>query len=235
MNSKKKLVLLTLVAMLVVTSTIIIINPIKKAKASNYYETTKCIIFDNTKLNWSEVYAYCWNADGDVEVIKFNQQDANTFYGTIFNPYLTDVLFKNTPGKDNWDKQTEDYKLPNGPNNFLFKPTKTEGKIEGKFTYSNYKYITINYKNDSITTPYVYYKIGDSNWSEGFGIKMQASTTKEGFYQVKFLVADKDELVCCFNNGTNNSTWDNNQNNYVLQTTNSFNTDYTIENGVVSK
>ncbi|MCR5608662.1 MAG: hypothetical protein K6G26_06330 [Lachnospiraceae bacterium] len=177
------------------------------SEASNYYGAFTFIRFDNTNTKWDACYAYCWTNKGDVDIYELKTQEVNTFACNINGDAYDKILFKNTPGKDNWDNQTADYDMVSGPTNYTFIPTKTDGKVEGKFVEHDYSVVTVKYSNDTIADPHVYFQIGDGKWSDGFGFQMK---NKGDYSEADIYVADAAELKMCFNNGDNNTAWDNN-------------------------
>ncbi len=69
--------------------------------------------------------------------------------------------------------------------------------------------------------PYIFYKIGDGDWTPGYGVAMEANTEKYGFlYKYVILLGDTSEgATVCFNDGEEN--WDTNNGQY-----------YTAQNGI---
>ena len=201
------------------------------SEASNYYGAFTFIRFDNTNTKWDACYAYCWTNKGDVDVYELKTQEVNTFACNINGDAYDKILFKNTAGKDNWDKQTADYDMVSGPTNYTFIPTKTDGKVEGKFVEHNYSVVTVKYANDDFTTPYVYFQIGDGQWTDNHGFLME----KKGDYrEAQIYVSEAAELKMCFNNGDDCKAWDNNNcNNYCVDITKSGSKTITIENGEI--
>lgn len=76
--------------------------------------TYKKVSYDNSKTNWSNVYAYVWvEGDNSVtpEVLAATSIDGNTYTFEVASTYK-DILFKNLPGTNSWDQQTADATVP---------------------------------------------------------------------------------------------------------------------------
>ncbi len=208
-----------------------------KSKASNYYGVYSGYIFDNTETKWDAVYAYCWDYDDKVTVYECVPEGANA-YATSFNGYqYKGMLFKNTPGTDNWDKQTEDLKVPNGPASYLFAPSNINGnRVEGEFKNYGNSAVTVYYKNDTITNPHIYYQIGNGSWTDGYGYQMTESKAKPGYYEAKIFLSVNGNVKCCFNNGDDTTAWDNNntQDYSFSFDVPAWNKSVTIDNGVMT-
>ena len=101
---------------------------ISDEKQGNY------VYFDNSISKWEQVYAYVWNDSGDVAVFAATKVDDNLYHFHIDESY-THILFKNTEGTSNWDKQTVDQSIPVEGNN-CFKADSTSSKTGGSW----YKY-----------------------------------------------------------------------------------------------
>ncbi len=237
-KSVKVFLMIAIVAIVSIASVAIygMKNGSGKSKASNYYGTLSGIYFDNTEVRWNAVYAYCWDKKGNVDVYELKQCGANAFCASI-NGYLYDgMLFKNTPGKDNWDKQSKDLKMPYGPSSYMFSPTTYEGAIDGKvYDYANSS-VTVYYKNDTITNPHIYYQVGNGKWTDGFGYKMIESKKKPGYYEAEIFLPANGSVKCCFNNGDNNTAWDNNNTKDYSFTFGvpAWSREVTIDNGVMT-
>lgn len=78
--------------------------------------------------------------------------------------------------------------------------------------------ITVYYKaSSSWSKAYIHYKIGNGSWTKAPGVKMEATTEKNG-YNYKFVIdcGDATSATVCFNNGS--GSWDSrNQANYKLK------------------
>ena len=74
----------------------------------------KKVSYDNSKTNWSKVYAYVW-VEGDSSVAPVTLEAAsvsgNTYTFEVASTYKN-ILFKNLAGTSNWDKQTADTTVP---------------------------------------------------------------------------------------------------------------------------
>lgn len=106
-----------------------------KVKGSWESYTTTNVFYDNAKTKWSSVYAYVWNAkDKTVSPKVVSGVEAfNHYYMFEIEQEYTDILFKNTDGTNNWDKQTKDQKVPTSSKT-CFKPSSTSGKVAGSWS-----------------------------------------------------------------------------------------------------
>ncbi len=87
--------------------------------------------YNNSKTNWSKVYAYVW-ADGvSAKVYEGTKVATNVYQFSIPKKY-TNVLFKNTSGTNNWDKQT-DHVLIQSADGYIFIPNSSSNKTSGKW------------------------------------------------------------------------------------------------------
>lgn len=72
--------------------------------------------FNNSKTNWSNVYAYVW-VEGDSSVtpvvLPKTSVSGSTYTFKVASTYKN-ILFKNTSGTSNWDQQTADTNVPTG-------------------------------------------------------------------------------------------------------------------------
>ena len=106
------------------------------------------VVFNNSNTMWKQAYAYVWNNPEDYAVFEAQevrditmwkdehggwQQADRYFIYSIPNNY-SHILFKNTAGTDNWDKQTVDMNMPTDNNNMFLANMyglNGEGKYEG--------------------------------------------------------------------------------------------------------
>lgn len=94
----------------------------------------RTVKFDNSSVNWNNVYAYIWT-EGDssvvARVISATNVQGSKYTFEIPSNYKN-VLFKNT--QSNWDKQTLDAFVP-ATNNMIYKTTGVDatGKVTGSF------------------------------------------------------------------------------------------------------
>lgn len=96
--------------------------------------TSQTVYFDNSVSKWSNVYAYVWGDGQSTQAIKGTKTDANIYKLTIPNGYKK-ILFKNTAGTSNWDKQTQDTTIPTDGKN-CYKAKSSSNKSSG--TWSSY-------------------------------------------------------------------------------------------------
>lgn len=89
--------------------------------------------------------------------------------------------------------------------------------------------ITTIYYNGYVN-PYIHYQIGDGEWTDIPGVRMEESTEMEGYaYKAVINLGDSISATVCFNDG--NGTWDNNNgNNYTFGAGY-----YTYSNGRITK
>lgn len=94
--------------------------------------------------------------------------------------------------------------------------------------YSTKNEVTIYY--NGYANPYIHYQIGNKQWTNAPGVKMEASLEKPGYgYKITIDLDDDDKLTACFNNG--NGNWDsNNGKNYTFTVGK-----YTYSNGNITK
>ena len=94
--------------------------------------TYKTVSYDNSKTNWSNVYAYVWT-EGDSSVIPVvlgkTAVSGNTYSFKVASTYKN-ILFKNTNGTTNWDQQTADAVVPTS-DGYTFVPYSGNNKTDG--------------------------------------------------------------------------------------------------------
>lgn len=99
-------------------------------------EQTKVkVYFDNSNSKWSEVYAYIWASDGSqvTTVVKFELVDKeNSIYAADVSTAYPKMLFKNTDGTSNWDKQTNNLYVPSQSGQ-CYKPDSSSNKSSGNW------------------------------------------------------------------------------------------------------
>lgn len=96
--------------------------------------TSQTVYFDNSVSKWSNVYAYVWGDGQSTQTIKGTKTDSNIYKLTIPKGYKK-ILFKNTSGISNWDKQTQDTTIPTDGKN-CYKAKSSSNKSSG--TWSSY-------------------------------------------------------------------------------------------------
>lgn len=99
-----------------------------------FASTSQTVYFDNSVSKWSNVYAYVWRDGKSATTIKGTKTDTNLYQLTIPEGYKN-ILFKNTAGTSNWDKQTQDTTIPTDGKN-CYKANSTSNKSSG--TWSSY-------------------------------------------------------------------------------------------------
>ena len=91
------------------------------------------VYFDNSNAKWSNVYAYVWNDTTDFAVFSGSLvSGTNNIYKFTINGSYSNILFKNTDGTTNWDKQTLDLEMPADDNN-CYKPNNGSSKSGGSW------------------------------------------------------------------------------------------------------
>ena len=95
-------------------------------------------------------------------------------------------------------------------------------------TKDNNNTTTIYYSG--YNNPNIHYQIGNGSWTSVPGVKMEASSDKEGYpYKAVIDLREENTLTACFNDG--NGNWDsNNGKNYTFEKG-----VYTYSNGVITK
>lgn len=87
------------------------------------------LYYNNTKTSWSNVYAYVWSSGISAKVYSATKVATNIYKFSIPKQY-TNILFKNTSGTSNWDKQTADTYVPTGKAN-CYMPYSADNKTNG--------------------------------------------------------------------------------------------------------
>lgn len=98
--------------------------------------TSQTVYFDNSVSKWSNVYAYIWGDGKSTQVIQGTKSSNNIYQLTIPEGYKN-ILFKNTAGTNNWDKQTQDTTIPTDGKN-CYKTTSSSNRSNGTW----YSYTT---------------------------------------------------------------------------------------------
>lgn len=101
--------------------------------------TSQTVYFDNSVSKWSNVYAYVWGDGQSTQTIKGTKTNTNIYQLTIPKGYKK-ILFKNTAGTSNWDKQTQDTTIPTDGKN-CYKANSSSNKSSG--TWSSYTLPTV--------------------------------------------------------------------------------------------
>ena len=96
--------------------------------------TSQTVYFNNSVSKWSNVYAYVWGDGKSTKAIKGTKANTNIYQFTIPEGYKK-ILFKNTSGTSNWDKQTQDTTIPTDGKN-CYKAKSSSNKSNG--TWSSY-------------------------------------------------------------------------------------------------
>lgn len=115
--------------------------------------------FDNSKTQWSEVYAYVWTGN-TTTAVKGTWVESEVYSFTVSSNYQN-VLFKNTSGTSNWNQQTADAGSPQSGKIFI--PSSSANRTGGSWgAYTEPSYITVNYDNSKTNWFNVYAYV----WSE---------------------------------------------------------------------
>ncbi len=101
-----------------------------------FASTSQTVYFDNSVSKWSNVYAYVWGDGKSTKAIKGTKVDTNIYQLTIPEGYKK-ILFKNTSGTSNWDKQTQNTTIPTDGKN-CYKANSSSNKSNGTW----YSYTT---------------------------------------------------------------------------------------------
>lgn len=115
--------------------------------------------FDNSKTQWSEVYAYVWGG-GTTTAVKGIWIEPNVYSFTVSSNYQN-LLFKNTSGTGNWDQQTADIGSPQSEK--IFTPSSSANRTGGSWKICPVSSITVSYDNSKTNWSNVYAYV----WSEG--------------------------------------------------------------------
>ncbi len=203
----------------------------------------KVVYFCNEYYNdWSNAYAYVWNNEQDANVFEavgvttYEAKNSYKIYKFEIPGNYSNILFKNTAGTVNWDKQTRDLEMPTGEYDLFFYGTGGTGHLQEFWMNSRLMPV------DNVTpTPYVeknvatvYYtgtdKTGSKNWTSKCnihfkvngtwtsapGVKMTAVDSSKAMYVYTIDLGDATEATVCFNNGS--GKWDSNDGkNYVVK------------------
>ena len=148
-------------------------------------------------------------------------------YGDLFEAGSTTELIINTTGgkgQNYYDLEVNGKSIMTDKTSNKVSWTPTEAGIyeitayarEAEGGYVTYKYfLTIREKLRNGTViyykgyenPYIHYKIGNGNWTNAPGIKMEKTSEKEGYdYKIIIDLGYEDKLTACFNDG--NGHWD---------------------------
>lgn len=119
--------------------------------------------FDNSRTQWSDVYAYVWGGDTTIAV-KGTLVEPNVYSFRISSNYQN-VLFKNTSGTSNWAQQTADLGSPQSGKIFI--PSSSANETGGSWEIytdpSTVTCLTVNYDNSKTNWTNVYAYV----WTEG--------------------------------------------------------------------
>lgn len=108
------------------------VGPYVKEEAPEW--TLDVVYFDNSKTNWGEVYIYGWGNGLYEEAYKMTQIKGTDIWKyelpEPIYPGTESFLFKNTKGKDDWDKKTKNVKVVDGKNLYDGKAQAWSGTYE---------------------------------------------------------------------------------------------------------
>ena len=187
---------------------------------------------DGQTTKWSMSYAYVWNTPQDATCFKpvlVSKSIHNRIYKYKITGNYENILFKNTEGTTNWDKQTCDLKMPTDKNNCYYYGVELTGTHQEFWTTADYiaKAETITpaptstpatetvnvYYTTSYSTPYIHYITSTGAWTKAPGEKMNKDGNVASY---TINLGTLSEGKACFNNGS--GKWDNNGGkNYVIK------------------
>jgi len=167
-------------------------------------DTSVTFYYDNSKTQWSEVHAYVWGGD-TTTTVEGTLVENNVYSFTISSNYHN-VLFKNTTGTNNWDKQTADAGAPQSGK--IFVPSSSANRTEG--SWNDYEptpvtYTTVKYDNSKTNWSNVYAYV----WTEGDSSVtpvVLASTSVSGNTYTFSVASTYKNILFKNTNGTTN--WD---------------------------
>lgn len=122
--------------------------------------------------------------------------------------------FLNLP--DNYEREGYDYTYICNGEEITSWPITIKEDVVIDVEKESHNVITVYYKNTSWSQAYIHYKEGNGSWTAVPGVKMEATTEKEG-YNWKYVIelGDNTSASVCFNNGK--GAWDSkNSANYNL-------------------
>ena len=114
-----------------VTTAPVTTAPVTTAPVTTAPVENTMLYYNNSKTSWSNVYAYVW-ADGVSAKVYESTKVATDVYQFSVPKKYTKILFKNTSGTSNWDKQTDDV-LIQSTDGYIFVPNSSSNKTSGKW------------------------------------------------------------------------------------------------------
>ena len=188
-------------------------------------ETT--FYYNNSKTNWSKVYAYVWSDGVSAKTYEGTKVATNVYQFSVPKKY-TKVLFKNTSGTSSWDKQTDDVLIQN-TDGYIFVPNGSSNKTSGSWNVYGGKTPEPTTPAPAPTTPVpveeieFYYNNEKTNWSKVYAYVWSdgvSATTYEGtkvatnVYQFK---VPKKYAKVLFKNTSGTSNWDKQTDDVLIQ------------------
>lgn len=142
-----------------------------KVKGSWGNYTTTNVFYDNAKTNWSSVYAYVWNTKDKTvspKVISGVKAFGHYYMFEVEQEY-TNIIFKNTDGIDNWNKQTKGQTVPTSSKT-CFRPSGTSGKVVGAWSDIGRTLVSLKTVDWSLRQLMMIYANGTNGDSYGEGL-----------------------------------------------------------------
>ena len=189
------------------------------------------VYFDNSNVNWSNVYVYVWNyADGsDAKEIAGTKKTDNMYSFDVTG--YANLLFKNT--SVTWNKQSADFVTADVRGRVFKAYSVGDTFVNGTWYGPSYtatptvaptnspvvtqvpgNTVTVYYNKSSWSNAYMHYNATGS-WTTVPGVAMSTSNRSDYKWMITVTLSNVSSLKACFNNG--NGTWDNNNsNNYIL-------------------
>lgn len=178
------------------------------------------VYYQNT--NWESVYIHYKVGDGEwtnapgVKMSSSNEQSGYTWKYIIDLGTATEAIVCFNNGNGLWDsKNQSNYKVYAGTYGIK---DESVHKLQTIVTTAtpNINKVDVYYYNTSWSNAYIHYKVGDGEWTQSPGKKMNSTSEQYG-YMWKYTIdlGTATEATVCFNNG--NGAWDSrNQANYKV-------------------
>lgn len=133
----------------------------KETATTDEKSTMVKFYYDNSKTNWSEVYAYVWGGD-TTTTVKGTVTEKNIYTFSVSSDYQN-VLFKNTAGTDNWDQQTADAGAPQSEK--IFTPNNSYNRTDGSWKTYTAPTPTPTPSSEPVTSISIHYDNSKTKWA----------------------------------------------------------------------
>ncbi|MCI8408733.1 MAG: hypothetical protein HFJ09_05610 [Lachnospiraceae bacterium] len=198
-------------------------TPMPMITATPHKENIVEVYYQNT--NWENAYIHYkvgngeWTSVPGVKMSNSNEQSGYRWKYTIDLGTATEATVCFNNGSGLWDsKNQENYRVIAGIYGIKNQTVNKLQQIIPTATPNSNNKVEVYYYNTSWTNAYIHYQIGNGEWTQSPGKKMNSTNEQSGYiWKYTINLGTATEATVCFNNGS--GTWDSkNQANYKVYT-----------------